>query len=172
MTSAFISHSSKDRGFVEQLARDLRGNGVQPWYDQWEMLPGDSLTQKIASAIWKNEYFVVVLSPHSTNSEWVQKELGVALTREFRERKIRVIPVLLRPCKIPPFLQDKVYADFQHKYRDGLVELLRALGSPRAIDRVKTSVPDVPADLLVWDNVTSINLTAANVMQTNAAQRR
>ncbi len=169
MTSAFISYSSEDRGFVEQLARDLRVNGVQTWYDQWEMLPGDSLTQKIASAILENEYFVVVLSPHSINSEWVKRELGVALNREFNERRVRVIPVLLRACEIPPFLRDKVYVNFQHNYCDGLVKLLHTLGSPHAIESVKSSVPHVPADLLVWDNVTSINLTRAHIVQPNAA---
>ena len=96
MVRVFVSYSSRDRGFVEQLVHDLQENGINPWYDRWEMLPGDSLMQKIGDAILENEYLVVVLSPNSAESEWVKRELGLALTREFRERRVQVIPALLQ----------------------------------------------------------------------------
>jgi len=71
MAHVFISYSSKDRGFVEQLVKDLRDNGIEPWYDQSEMLPGDSLTQKIGEAILDSDFLVIILSPNSIESEWV-----------------------------------------------------------------------------------------------------
>ncbi|EON79267.1 hypothetical protein ADIS_0272 [Lunatimonas lonarensis] len=33
--------------------------------------------------------------------------------RELNEKKIVVIPILLDNCKVPLFLQEKVYADFR-----------------------------------------------------------
>ena len=86
MAGVFLSYSHKDRGFVEQLARDLRANGVTPWYDRWEMLPGDSLVAKIGTALLKNDYFVIILSPNSVSSQWVQRELAAALHRELQKR--------------------------------------------------------------------------------------
>ena len=149
MTRVFISYSTKDRGFVEQLARDLQANFVTPWFDRWEMLPGESLIQKIGSGILTNGYFVVVLSPNSVDSEWVQKELAVALNREFKQHNVQVIPALLKECSIPPFLQDNVYADFSTDYYYGLGILLQALGQLRESDRPKSEVPE--SSKIVWD---------------------
>ncbi len=115
-------------------------NGVQSWYDNWEILPGDSLTHKIGESILDNDFFVVVLSPNSVDSEWVQRELDLALNKEFRERQVQVIPVLLRDCEVPPFLRDKVYADFRQDYHNGLVKLLRAVGHP-LVSRHVASTP-------------------------------
>ena len=88
MPRVFVSYNSNDRGFVEQLVSDLQANNVQVWVDQFEMRPGDSLTQKIGAAILENDYFVVVLSPNSVQSEWVQRELSAALIREFAEKQV------------------------------------------------------------------------------------
>ena len=44
----FISHASEDKErFVMNFASKLRANGVDAWLDKWEMLPGDSLVDKI-----------------------------------------------------------------------------------------------------------------------------
>ncbi len=164
MSSVFISYSTKDRGFVEQLVKDLRSNGVQPWYDKWEMLPGDSLTRKIGEAILENDFFIVILSPNSVNSEWVQQELSVALNREFGERRVRVIPALLHDCEVPPFLRDKVYANFQVSYNDGLYSLLRAIGQS-VTNRFVSTLPKENEGSVVWDNVVSNNLTDSNIVR-------
>lgn len=47
MPSLFLSHSSADKTFVEKLAKDLEGVGVNVWFDKWEIKVGDSLTGKI-----------------------------------------------------------------------------------------------------------------------------
>ena len=167
MVRAFISYNSHDRGFVEQLAKDLKANGVTPWFDRWEMLPGESLTDKIGPAILENDYFVVVISPSSVESEWVKRELGVALTREFDERRVEIIPVYLRECEIPPFLRDKVYADFTTDYRSGLEDLLRRLGKVGEARPVATTVPDADTASVRWDNVRGDNTTRGNLSHAN-----
>ena len=44
----FISHASEDKErFVIQFAKRLRSQGIDAWVDIWEMLPGDSLVDKI-----------------------------------------------------------------------------------------------------------------------------
>jgi len=58
------------------------------------------------------DYFAVILSRHSVRSEWVQRELQVAMQRELQERKVVVLPLLLEAVEMPPFLRDKLYADF------------------------------------------------------------
>jgi hypothetical protein len=44
----FLSHASEDKDrFVLPFARALRANGVDVWLDKWEILPGDSLVDKL-----------------------------------------------------------------------------------------------------------------------------
>ncbi len=67
---------------------------------------------KIGGAIDVVDYVAVVLSKTSVNSEWVQRELRLALTNEFQTRRVIVLPILLEDVVIPAFLRDKLYADF------------------------------------------------------------
>lgn len=63
MPSLFLSHSSADKTFVEKLAKDLEGVGVNVWFDKWEIKVGDSLTGKIEEGLQANDYLGLVLSP-------------------------------------------------------------------------------------------------------------
>jgi hypothetical protein len=130
MTSIFLSHSSKDKFFVRELSDRLRSAGVNVWLDEAEIKIGDSLTTKIASAIETMQYFGVILSSNSISSEWVQKELQIAISRELEQKKVVILPILLEPVEIPSFLRDKLYADFTtpEKYEATFPKLLKSLG--------------------------------------------
>lgn len=78
MPSLFLCHASVDKPFVEKLANDLKGAGVNVWFDQWNIRVGESITWKIDEGIRENEYLSIVMSPESVNSEWVKTELGAA----------------------------------------------------------------------------------------------
>jgi hypothetical protein len=41
--AAFLSHSTTDSDLSRKLATDLRTAGVDVWYAEWELKPGDSL---------------------------------------------------------------------------------------------------------------------------------
>jgi hypothetical protein len=126
----FVSYSSKDRRFAERLAGDLVGYGVRVWWDQWEMQVGDSLIAKIQEGIQASSWLTVVLSPASVASNWVKRELASALADEISTDRVRVLPLLLADCELPPFLRDKLYADFRVSYEAGLEVLLRRLSPP------------------------------------------
>jgi hypothetical protein len=66
----FISHATEDKErFVLKFAEALRENGVDAWLDKWEMLPGDSLVDKIfEEGIKSANAFIIVLSSTSTRS--------------------------------------------------------------------------------------------------------
>lgn len=126
----FLSYSSQDRRFAERLARDLVGYGLRVWWDQWEMQVGDSLITKIQEGIQASSWLTVVLSPASVASNWVKRELVSALADEISTDRVRVLPLLLSDCEMPPFLRDKLYADFRVSYESGLELLLRRLAPP------------------------------------------
>ena len=103
----FISHASEDKGrFVLSFAQRLREKGVNAWVDAWEMLPGDSLVDKIFNeGLRPADAVVVVLSDASVTKPWVQKELNTAVVKNIEDRT-RLIPVRLDDCQIPECLRD------------------------------------------------------------------
>jgi hypothetical protein len=128
MLGVFISHNHQDKTFVRRFGADLAAAGVIPWLDEAEINVGDSLMAKVAAAIDEMDFFAVVLSPRSVGSSWVQQELEQAMTTQLAERKVRILPVLLERCEIPPFLRGKKYADFTSAYGSAFAGFLRALG--------------------------------------------
>lgn len=125
----FISYSSKDKEFVERLAKSLNEKGVKVWWDKWEIKVGDSIIQKVSDGINQSAYLAAVLSPHSVKSDWVQRELGSALMIQLSaERGIRVLPLLISDCEIPILIREIKWADFRTDYENGLNELLRTIG--------------------------------------------
>lgn len=127
MPSAFISYSSRDAEFVERLVNDLNKSGKQVWWDHWEIKVGDSITKKINEGINRNDYLILILSPNSVKSSWVEKELSAGLMRELQTRNVVTLPVLVADCDIPPLIADKRYADFRTSYERGLADLLLAI---------------------------------------------
>ena len=114
MNSIFLSHASGDKPFVRRLFQDLTSRGIRAWLDEAELKPGDSLISKISTAIDQMDFLGVVLSEQSVDSEWVQREVAMALNQEISGKKVKVIPLLLTDCKRPGFLLDKVYIDFRN----------------------------------------------------------
>jgi hypothetical protein len=36
----FLSHASADKLAVEEIARRLQAEGIEPWLDKWNLIPG------------------------------------------------------------------------------------------------------------------------------------
>jgi hypothetical protein len=122
-----LSHNHKDKAFVRKLAERLDSHGIRTWVDEAEIRVGDSLITKIESAIKDFTYLGVILSPNSVKSQWVRKEVNIALTQEIVGTQVKVLPLLIESCEIPGFLSDKLYADFTKDFEDGFDTLLRRL---------------------------------------------
>jgi hypothetical protein len=148
-SSIFICHSSKDKSFVEKLARDLIDVGIDVWYDKWEIKVGDSIIDKIETGILKSSYMGIVLSPNSIKSNWVKKELNAGLMKEIKKNKVVVLPIRYKQCILPPLLSDKKYADFTSSYNDGLEDLLEVFN----INTIDFQKGDVPKGHLFMDNM-------------------
>ena len=58
----FLSHSAKDKAVVRPLAERLRKDGVQVWFDEWEIKPGDSIPAKIEEGLERSRVLVLCMS--------------------------------------------------------------------------------------------------------------
>src|SRR4029079_16466959 len=90
---AFLSHSTTDASIAEAIAQDLSMNGVKVWYDKWAIKPGESLRRKIDEGIDQATHFLVLVTPASLASEWVQTELDAGLVNRIAGR-CRLIPIV------------------------------------------------------------------------------
>ena len=125
----FLSHSSHDKAFVRQLSADLTKAGVGIWLDEQRILVGDSIVEKVGQGLVESDFFIIVLSEASVESEWVKKELNRALLSEIEKRRVIVLPAKLNNCKIPDLIKDKKYANFAESYRQGFKELMAVMNS-------------------------------------------
>jgi hypothetical protein len=126
----FLSHTGVDKPFVRRLRDDLIAHGVpRVWIDEAEIEIGDSLLEKIDEGMKVCRYIGVVLSKKSIDAPWVKKELDIAMNREIARGEVVVLPLLYEKCKLPGFLEGKLYADFTDpdEYEQVLGKLLRRL---------------------------------------------
>lgn len=127
----FISYSSKDRSFARLLAIDLASRGHRPWLDEWKILAGQSIPNALSQGIDGCDVLVVVLSEQAVESKWVQREWQAKYWDEVNSGELKVIPALLRNCKIPVLLRSKKYADFTASYNQGLTDILASVARAR-----------------------------------------
>jgi hypothetical protein len=125
--AVFISYSSEDASFARFLSKALTEKSIKVWLDEQQIRVGDSVTGRIGEALHSNDFMVVVLSPASVKSAWVRKELAEAMTREIKQKRVVVLPVIYRRCKVPPFLTDKKYADFTGDADSALNALIHSI---------------------------------------------
>jgi len=124
MKNIFVSYSRKDIDFARKFAGDLEKAGYDVWWDLTDLRGGDDWVRVIPDAIAKSDFFIVVLSPNSIESEWVRKEYTQALSL----RK-KIIPIMFTSCAIPFALNTINFVNFTSgEYQDNFTNLLGALG--------------------------------------------
>lgn len=130
----FVSHATEDNDrFARGFAEGLRENGCRVWFDEWELLPGDSLVDKVFEEGLKDaDVMVVVLSAHSVDKPWVREELNAAFINRI-EGRCRLIPVVIDDVAVPEALKSTVWQridDLDH-YEEELDRILRAIHDDR-----------------------------------------
>src|SRR5438445_4892322 len=98
--SCFISYSFKDQDFADRLYADLQSKGVRCWFAPHDIQGGRKLHEQIDEAIRLHDKLLLILSPHSMESEWVETEIAKARKREVRDPEgVRTIRALfpIRP---------------------------------------------------------------------------
>jgi hypothetical protein len=92
---AFISHASEDKNeFVEPLVNALTSLGLEVWYDDHNMLVGDSLLRSIDEGILRSRNGIIVLSQAFFQKPWPRYELEGLHALQTAGR-LRILPVCL-----------------------------------------------------------------------------
>ena len=104
----FLCHASDDKAKVDKLYKRLVRDGIDAWFNEKSLLPGQDWELEIQEAIRDSDAILICLSSSSTKKEgYVQKEVKMALSiaDEKPERIIFAIPVRLEDCQVPQNLR-------------------------------------------------------------------
>jgi hypothetical protein len=130
--SVFLSYSREDFWVMESIRDYLDKAGVDVWVDAEGISPASARWQRvIGRAIENCDALLVILSPDSEKSEWVEKEVIHG-----RDHKKPIFPVLVRGDEVrsvPFALKGHQLTDIRRGQVDKLqriVEALRRLSHP------------------------------------------
>src|SRR5260370_35148696 len=101
----FISHSHKDKEFVSKLAFNLIRDKMWVWLDEWEIAAGESMIERIQTAIEGASVLVAVFSKAAVESIWCKRGGTAGIQRELEEKRVVEVSALLAGCDIPLFLR-------------------------------------------------------------------
>jgi len=91
----FMSHSGRQKLFVKELKRYLP-NHVNLWIDEKEIIIGDNIDFSILKAINEEcDFFIVIIDEYALKSEWVLKELNLAIKKEEELQRNFFLPIVL-----------------------------------------------------------------------------
>lgn len=111
MIKCFLSHSSKDKErYIRIVAENLRTDATL--FDEITFEKGMMNIEEIHNALNDTSLFVIFLSEHSLNSDWVREELIYAKEKLDQEQIDRIYPIIIddkvnyRDERIPEWMRD------------------------------------------------------------------
>jgi hypothetical protein len=129
----FISHSSRDKSTVRDIATRLANDGLRVWLDEWEIKPGDSIPAKIEEGLEASRALILCMSANTFGSDWAQLEGGTFRFRDPLNRERRFIPVRLDNAPLRGSLAQLLYIDWMNDVRENAyASLLEACRPPEA----------------------------------------
>lgn len=141
MPHIFLSYSHEDRYEMLPIRIELSVSGFTVWTDE-NLTPGTpSWKSAIERAIEAAGAFVVIMTPASKQSEWVEREIEYA-----RTCGVQIFPVLAQGNKrtaVPLELINTQWVDVGTDFIDGMERLIAAL--KEHLDFTALTSPAVPS---------------------------
>jgi len=111
ISSLFISYSHANSDFVNKLEARLNKQGIRFWRDIHDATSG-RLEKQIDRAIRHNPTVLVILSEHSTSSDWVEHEVRLARKLEKELGRDVLCPIALdnswKICDWPERIKEQI----------------------------------------------------------------
>ncbi len=107
----FISYSSADKNIADNLCAKLENAGVKVWYAPRDIPPKTDYAGSIVNAISGCEYFILILSKNSLQSNHVLNEIDLAF-QEMNLRKLKFCPLKIDEEELGPSF--RYYLSRQH----------------------------------------------------------
>jgi hypothetical protein len=126
----FLSYASEDKDWAVRLKNALQASGLKVWLDSEQLLPGDLFAEGLERGIQASRAMAIIASARSLRSNWVKEEYYRALgLANARDRRLRIIPVLIDSAEPSGFLASRSWADFRDpaRFHDNVALLGRGI---------------------------------------------
>ncbi|MFU9135368.1 TIR domain-containing anti-phage reverse transcriptase [Erwinia tasmaniensis] len=116
----FICHASEDKeSMAKPIYESLTALKIHTFIDHVEIKWGDSLIEKINSALSKAKFVIAILSANSVEKKWPLKELHAVLAREINDGKVKLLTLVKEEDEeliqsSLPLLQDKLFMVYKN----------------------------------------------------------
>jgi hypothetical protein len=107
--TVFINYAHEDKELARAFATALEARGLKVWIDENELLAGDSIIERIASAVAGVDFFCAFVSEASRQSNWCRKELSLAISGELGREGAQVMPLRVGDTEMPESLVDVLW---------------------------------------------------------------
>jgi len=168
----FISYSHEDRdAIVIPLVRGLQGVGIAVWFDEQELLLGDSIVERLQNGLRRSFAAIAVISHSYLQRDWTKKELHFFLSSERHANRLLPIWHRLDPgtiSSLSPLLADRLGASSSLPVDELVGRLqayLRRRPQPPLRDYSEPDLMQLEAKLFAW-------LTAPQEPSANAFKGR
>lgn len=111
----FVSHSSADEVWTTKFTSELSKCRLRVFISESGVRVGESIPIKINKVLEECSVIILVMTPEWVNSEWCKLENYSSLFDDPNNTQLRVIPILLKDCKIPRIFFSLKYLDFKIK---------------------------------------------------------
>lgn len=145
---AFLSHSHADKPFARKLYEVLIARGVNVFFDEKKLKPGDEIFNSLSRGIELYDKTILVCSRHSLSSWWVDQELEMVMEKERTlQKEIGEKIGLLIPITIDDYIftwqdgkrmaiKNRIIGDFSNwqddaAFEKALNDLIHALNADR-----------------------------------------
>ncbi|HGN0917901.1 TPA: TIR domain-containing protein [Pseudomonas aeruginosa] len=113
----FISYAKEDRDQALKFYEKLVHEGVTPWLDVKNILPGQNWEAEIDKGLREAHVVMLLLSNNSVNKRgFVQREANESIARLVYKKltDIYILPLILDDCEVPDHISGKVqYLDMR-----------------------------------------------------------
>ena len=122
MRQAFVSHSTVDDRYVEEMASFLRAAGYDDVFNDVSAIkPDEKFWPAIEKGIAEADTLVVVITAASNASDWVKREVEYA-----RSLCRNIIPVWIEDCPVPAVFAGRDVIDFRpHTRKERRIDISR-----------------------------------------------
>jgi tetratricopeptide (TPR) repeat protein len=124
----FLSHSSRDKAVVRELALRMQRDGLRVWFDEWSIQAGESIFSATENGLDKAGVLIFFMSAHALGSDWTQLELQTVRFRDPMNHDRRFIPLRLDETPAKGSLALFKAVDWRNPDDAGYHSLLTACG--------------------------------------------
>jgi len=108
----FLSHNRAQKDWTRDLARRLRDEGFEVWFDEWCLRGGENWIVGLRRGVNESRHVVFVVSPESMEAVWPRFEVYLAIFQDPVADDRKLIPIIHTRCDLPEEIAIRQCLDF------------------------------------------------------------